>query len=81
MAVGKGLHLKLADRGRFAQAPLADIFTSHGASSIAAQALASKIATDGGCKTTVRPSINLAHLRNDCAPLGVIIIEIPPRRT
>lgn len=80
MAGGKGLHLKVVDRSKFVEDGLAAIFVMHGCSVPLAYATAKTVATVGERKTTVKPSLNLAHLRNDCSVYGVIVIEIPPRR-
>ena len=79
MALGRGIHLKLVDAKRFEANALATIISTLGCAAPTAHIVAQNVAA-GGHKTTVKPSVNLAKLRNDCATLGVIVIEIPPRR-
>lgn len=80
MPGGRGLHIKIANRQVFAEDLLAGIFVAHGCAPTIARAVANAVATGGEHRTTVTQSVNMSHLRNGCGTIGVIVLEIPPRR-
>lgn len=78
---GKGIHFKIADRSIFDEGLFAGICVAHGCAPPVARVLAKSVATTGEHKTTVVQRINMAHLRSGCGMIGVLAIEIAPRRT
>lgn len=80
MSGGRGLHIKLVNREIFAEDLLAGICVAHGCHPNIARKVANAVATAGEHKTTITQGVNMSQLRGGCGMIGVIVVEIPPRR-
>jgi L-arabinose isomerase len=81
MSIGKGLHFKIVNREEFAEDLFAGVCVAFGCSPPMNRAVANAVATGGEHKTTVTQSINISHLRGACSMIGIMVMEISPRRT
>ena len=80
MAIGRGLHFRIMNRELFAEDLFAGVCVAHGCAPLSARKIANTVATEGEAKTTITQSVNMAHLRNGASVLGVLVVEIAPRR-